>query len=63
MHYILIIMMLGANVGQTSYQEFNTKLTCEAAQKDVIKQYLSADGKNSVTSVIAFCEAKGLDKN
>jgi hypothetical protein len=62
MHYILIVMMFGVNVGNTSYQEFNTKLACEHAEKDVLKQYTNASGKNSVTDVSAFCEEKELDK-
>jgi len=59
MHYILVVMLLGANIGNTTYQEFNNKKACDTAQKDIIKQYTNLEQHGGVQSVIFLCEPKG----
>ena len=60
MHYILVVMLLGTNMGGMTYQEFNTRHACEEAQKDIIKQFGNMkDNHGTADGISAFCEAKG----
>lgn len=57
MHYILFIFLSMHEGVQLNTQEFNSKISCEHAASDIMKNYLHQEKPGYDLS--AYCEPKG----